>query len=329
MMLNIFANDAFNMTNLTTAINKIPYAPTRLGRLNLFAPVPIATTKVAIEMQDGKLTLVPTAARGAAGPAKNPERRNLRNFETVHLPQRVAIMADEVMGLRDMGEEQNLMTAQKLLGQKQAVARRDLDLTHEWQRMGAIKGKVLDADGSSVLNDYFADFGVSQTTHTIALSNNATKVQQSIVSLKRKIEDKLGGIMYSGILVLCSAEFMDALTGHPAVEEAFKYQQSQQLRDDYRDTFNFGKVDWEEYRGLASTAFIPANKAYAIPLGVPDMFQSYFAPAPYMETVGTLGLPFYMKPKNMDWDVGVEWQVQSNPLHICTRPEAIVEITAT
>lgn len=329
MMLNIFANDAFNMMSLTTAINKIPYAPTRLGRLNLFTPVPIPTTKVAIEMQDGKLTFVPSAARGAPGPAKNVERRNLRDFTTVHLPQRVSVMADEVMGLRDMGEEQNLLTAQDLLGQKQAVARRDLDLTHEWQRMGAIKGKVLDADGQTVLNDYFADFGVTQTTHTMELSNTSYKVQQGIVSLKRKAEDKLGGLMPSGWLVLASATFMDALTGHPAVEEAFKYQESQQLRGDYRDLFNFGKLDWEEYRGMATTAFIPANKAYLIPLGVPDLFQTYFAPAPYMETVGTMGLPFYMKAKNLDYDTGIEWQVQSNPLHICTRPEAIVEITAT
>ena len=195
--------------------------------------------------------------------------------------------------------------------------------------MGALKGQVLDAD-LSVIYNWFTEFGVSQSTLNVALSVTTTKVLQVVVGLKRTMEDKLGGVMMSGVRVLCSPEFFDALTGHPAVIESYKYQQSNFLRTDNRDGFEFGGVIWEEYRGtIGGNRFIAANKAYAIPEGVPELFKTFFSPAPYMETVNTNGLPFYMKQRSMDFDTGVEYQVQSNPLHMCTRPDAIVELTAT
>jgi hypothetical protein len=330
MMLDVFKGDAFSFTKLVSAINLIPYVPTRLGSLNLFTEEGISTLSAAIEMQGNTLTLVQTAARGAPGAAKNLDRRNVRDFRTVHLPQRVAVMADEIQGLRAFGSEATEESAaMTYLQKKMAVARRDLDITHEWQRMGALKGQVLDAD-LSVIYNWFTEFGVTQSTKNIALSVTTTKVLQEVVALKRMVEDKLGGVMMSGIRVLCSSEFFDAFTGHPAVIEAYKYQQSNFLRTDNRNGFEFGGVVWEEYRGtIGGTRFIAANKAYAIPEGVPELFKTLFSPAPYMETVNTDGLPFYMKAKNMDYDTGVEWQVQSNPLHLCTRPDAIVELTAT
>lgn len=330
MMLDVFKGDAFNFTKLIAAVSKIPYVPTKIGDMKLFAEEGVSTLTVAIEMQNGVLTLVPTAARGTPGPAKNPERRNVRDFRPVHLPQRVHVMADEVQGLRAYGSETDEETAMALLVKKMAVARRDLDVTHEWQRMGCIKGQVLDADGSTVIYNYFTEFGVTQQTQAWALTTSTTKVLQLCVALKRMIEDKLGGVSNTGVTVLCSAEFMDAFTSHPAVTDTYKYQMSQQLREDYRDGFEFGKIWWMEYRGaIGSTRFIAANKAYAIPTGVPDLFKSVYAPAPWMETVNTMGVPFYAKTKTLDFDTGLDVQVQSNPLHICTRPDAIVELTSS
>jgi Phage major capsid protein E len=331
MMLNIFGSDAFEFTKLIGVINSIPYAPTRLGSLGYFKPDGISTLTAAFELQGNTLTLVPSAARGAPGVAKNLDRRSLKDFRTTHLPQRVAVQADEVLGLRALGSETEEELAMNLLRKKAAVARRDLDITHEWQRMGALKGQVLDADGSSVLYNFLTEFGVSQSTLAFNFSSGATyAVLQRCLELKRQIEDKLGGVFSSGVRVLCSKEFFDAFTGHAAVVEAYKYQQSSFMRSDNRDGFVFGGITWEEYRGsVGGTRFIAANEAYAVPEGVDGLMQTLYSPAPYMETVNTMGLPFYMKAKNMDYDTGVEWQVQSNPLHICTRPDAVFKLTAT
>jgi hypothetical protein len=328
MLLNVFQDDAFSFTELVKGINKIPYTPTKIGAMGLFDEQGIYTLSVAIEMKDGVLTLVPTAPRGSGGPAKNDQKRTLRDFRPVHLPQRVAVTADEVLGIRVFGSQTETEAAQALLDRKMAIARRDLDLTHEWQRMGAIKGQVLDADGSTVLYDYFTEFGVSQQTLDFALDVDATKVRSKCTTLERMVEDTLGGVQMSGITVLCSKEFFDALVDHPAVVDTFKYTDGAPLRNNQRMSFEFGGCMFTEYRGsVGGTRFIAANKAYAIPMGVPDLFCSFFAPADYMDTVGTMGLPFYMKSKMMDFDRGVEWEVQSNPLHICTRPDAIIELS--
>lgn len=329
MMLDVFKDDAFHMINLTAAISKVPYAPTRIGRLGWFREEGINTLTAAIEMDNGVLTLVPTAPRGAPGAVKGLERRNVRDFRTVHLPQRIAVTADEAMGLRAFGSETEVETAMGLLQRKMVPVRRDLDLTHEYQRVGAIKGLVLDADGSTIYN-WHTEFNVSATTANLALSVAGTKVLQEVIGFKGTIEDKLGMAMSSGYRALCGSTFFKNFTSHSAVVEAFKFGQNAFLRTDNRSGFEFGGVVWEEYRGsVGGSALIPATKAYLVPEGVADMFMTYFSPAPYMETAGTTGLPFYMKAKNMDYDIGVEWNVQSNPLHICTRPDAILEITAT
>jgi Phage major capsid protein E len=328
MMLDVFKGDAFSFTELVKAINLIPYAPTRLGQMGLFTSESISTLTVAIEMQQGVLTLVPAAPRGARGPAKNVQKRNVRDFRPVHLPQTVSVLADEVQGIRVFGSQSETETAMALLNKKMVIARRDLDLTHEFQRMGALKGNVLDADGSTVLYNYFTEFGVTQQTMDFNLDVDTTKVRGKCTSLERLIEDTLGGVMMSGIGVLASPEFFDAFVDHPAVVDTFKYTNGQPLRDNQRMRFEFGGLQIEEYRGTVNgTRFIAANKAYAFPLGVPDLFTSYFAPADYMDTVNTMGLPFYMKGRSMDFDRGLEYEVQSNPLHICTRPNAVIELS--
>lgn len=330
MMLDVFRGDAFSFTELVSAINLIPYTPTRIGRMGLFNEEGISTLTAAIEMQNGVLTLVPTAPRGSRGVAKNQEKRTVRDFRTVHLPQTVAVMADEVQGLRAFGKTSEVETAKRYLQKKMAVARRDLDLTHEYQRMGALKGLVLDANGDTIYN-YFTEFGVAQDTLSFDLDVDATKVRSKCHGLERLIEDTLGGVMMTGIHAFCSPTFFDALVDHPAVRDTYQNTaQASELRKNARMAFEFGGIVWEEYRGsIGGTPFVPAGEAIAFPLGVPDLFKSYFSPANYQDTVNTIGVPFYMRDRMLDFDTGVEYQVQSNPLHINTRPDSVVRLTLT
>jgi hypothetical protein len=46
-----------------------------------------------------------------------------------------------------------------------------------------------------------------------------------------------------------------------------------------------------------------------------------------METVNTIGLPYYAKQERIPFDKGVQLELQSNPLHICTKPRAIIKLT--
>lgn len=331
MHFDIFNNDAFSVSQLSRAMVDLPHQPQRLAQLGLFSEEGISTTSVSIERIGSTINLVPSAARGTPGRPMTNDKRNLLSLTTVHLPQRATIVADEVQNLRTFGSETEVETAQNLMNKKLAKMRRDLDTTIEYQRMGAIKGQVLDADGATVLYDMHDIFGVGQTTHSLVLGTQATKVALKVVEAKRKLEAALGGLMYTDLRVLCSASFFDALVTHAAVEKAYdRWMNGEFLRaGDHRSGFFYAGVFWEEYRGnVNGLPFIADGEAYMIPGGVSDLFVTHYAPADYMETVNTIGLPYYAKQELMDFSKGVMVETQSNPISICTRPQAVIKLLA-
>jgi len=333
MHLDIFNNDAFSVSQLTLAMNEsIPREPGRIGRLGLFREEPITTTTVSIESMGSSIALVQTSARGAPAPVVGQERRKLRKFEVAHLAREGAVYADEVQNLRAFGSETEVETVQNLVNRKVALIKRNIDATFEWHRMGALKGQVLDADGTSVLLDCFADFGVTQIVVDFALDDDTTDVKQKCVDLKRAIRRELGGISGGGtVRVEASPSFFDALVAHPAVKAAYdRWMSGEFLRTTQNeDGFYFGGIYWAENDdAVGATQFVADGEAYAIPVGIRDQFIAYFAPADYLETVNTMGLPYYAKQWNMEGGKGVKIEGQSNPLFLNTRPRAVVKLTA-
>lgn len=329
--MDIFNDDAFSAVSLTKGINVAPYVPQRLAELNLFSEEGMTTTSAMIEKRGSTLSLVPAGQRGSPAPNTAGDKATLIPFPSVHLPQRSTILADSVQNLRAFGSETELETVQTVVNNRLAKLRRNLDVTIEYHRMGAIKGQVLDADGTSVLLDLYTAFGVSQQTHNMLLTTSTTKVREQITKAKRKSESDLGGLMYRSMRGLCSADFFDAFVAHPSVEEAYdRWQNGEFLRADVRAGFYHGGVFWEEYRGQVSGQdFIASGEAYLVPEGVPDMFITHYAPADYEETVNTIGLPYYAKQEAMRMAKGRELEAQSNPLCMNTRPRSVIKLTAS
>lgn len=324
LALGVLSFDALN-----AYINNLPRIVTRLGDMGLFQEEGlVGTTIVKIGLENNKLTLVPNVPRGAPGQPKGLDRGKVKLLETTHLPQRSTVMADQLLGVWDPADPDGTNVA-AVVNKLQAVHKRDLDYTIEYHRMGALQGKLLDADGSVIL-DFYDAFGVQKVTIGMELNKADTKVRSKTVSIKRAIEDKLGDVPYTGVHVLCSAGFFDALIDHPDVEEAYKrWQDGAALRSDLRKGFVFGDVIFEELPGSAGGKLaIPDNEAIAFPLGVPDMFLTRFAPADYLETVRGVGLPYYSKTAKLRMDKGIELESQSNPLNINTRPDAVVRLKA-
>lgn len=334
MHFDIFNNDAFSLSSLSLAMVNQPHVPSRINSSGLFSEEGISTLYVDIESIGNTIRLVPTVPRGGVPTVPPRDRRQMRSFKVVHLPQQDAIYADAIQGVRKFGTEDQLAGVQDVVNGRLRTMRQSLDVTMEYQRMGAIKGQILDADGTTVLFDLFQDFGVTQNVIDMALDNDATDVKQKALDIQRAVEDELGGLPVSGQNALCSPEFFDALTSHPAVEAAYeRWQEGAFFRNQQRDRnggggFEFGGIYWEEYRGkVGSTRFIAAGEAYVLPQGVPNLFKTYYAPADYIETVNTIGLPYYAKQWVMPGGKGVHLESQSNPLHLNTRPRAVVKVT--
>lgn len=328
--LDIFNNDAFSVTSLTKAINDLPYQPGRLGALKLFSEEGISTTAMFIEKVGTTLSLVPATQRGAPAKPVVGDKAKLIPISTTHLPQSATVLADEVQGIRAFGTETEVQTVEAVVNKRQVKMRRNLDATIEYQRMGALKGQVLDADGTTVLLDLFTTMGVAQQTKAMVLGTAGTKVKQKVIEAVRLMEDELGGLTNTGSRAFCSRTFFDALVGHATVESAYdRWMLGEFLRTDNRSGFYFAGVFWEEYKGKVGTIdFIADGDAYLVPEGVPDLFVTNFAPADYMETVNTNGLPYYSKQEALRMNKGVEIEAQSNPISICTRPRAIIKLGA-
>jgi hypothetical protein len=328
---DIFNNDAFSVSSLSATIVDIPKVQTRIGDTGLFQEYGIPTTSMMIEREGSNLKLVSAAARGSVGEPVTMGGRSLISVQAVHLPQRGAMLADEVQGIRAFGSETEVEAAVNRVRTKLAKMKAQLDVTLEYHRIGAIKGQVLDADGTTVLMDMYTAFNKSQQTQFMALSNASTKVKQLVIQIKRKIAEALGGRSFRSVRVLCSQTFFDSLTGHATVEQAFElYNQNSYARTDQSGTaFEFAGVTFEEYAGgVGSTQFIADGLAYAYPEGVTGLFQNAYAPADYMETVNTEGLPYYAKQEPMPFNKGIALESQSNPINFCSLPEAVIKVSA-
>src|SRR3546814_14686263 len=58
-------------------------------------------------------------------------------------------------------ESIRLANAQQKTVERVAQLKQDMEATKELHRLSALQGKLLDADGTTVLMDYFAEYGIS------------------------------------------------------------------------------------------------------------------------------------------------------------------------
>ncbi len=333
-MLDVFKSDAFSTVSLTDAFIKIPHKPGRLGTLGLFRSNGIVNTTVVIEEKDGRLSLIANTPRGGPASTIGAQKRTARSFVVPHLERESTIMADQVQNVRAFGSENNLDAVMSLVNERLQDLRSMHEVTLEHLRMGAIKGSILDADGSTVIFNLFTEFGVSQQTKDIALSNAATDVRNDAVAIMRLSEAELGGEPVSGYRAFCGDAFFDDFIKHAKVRDTLQYQESRMLRTDVRAGFEFGGITWENYRGKVTKAdgsgtvdYVPTAEAYVVPEGT-GIFRTYFAPADFIETVNTVGLPVYAKiAQDEQLNRWAKVHTQSNPLALCLRPRAVIKVT--
>lgn len=331
-MLDIFKGDAFSVMSLTDAINSIPFVPGQAGRIIQWNEQGVATLSVAIESKDGVLQLINPSPRGGPGNVTDKRKRTMRQLVIPHYEIDDAIYADEVQGIRAFGQESQVETVLAKVNDRMADhVQLELDPTLEYQRVGAIKGIILNADNSTLYN-LFTEFGVSQEAEVNfdfdAASPASGAVRKTCAAITRTIADNLGGVPFTGVSAFVGRDFFDALVANQETRETFLNQtEASQLRTGYAfQTFDYGGIHFEEYRGaVGGTPFIADGEARFFPVGVPGLFRTVYAPADYVETVNTIGLPRYTKQFPMPNDKGINMEMQSNALSYCTRPKVLMK----
>ena len=340
--MDVFKQDAFSMVQLTDVVNKMPFVPGRLGRMGIFEEGGVTTTDIEVEEYQGSLSLIPASPRGAPPPQNAHNRRIARKLSVPHLVLEDTVRADEIQGVRAFGSQTELQGVQQVVNMRFKEMMNKHDATVEYGRVGAIKGIVLDADGSTVLANLFNTFNVVQQTKDFNLGTATNSVLNATTEVAGMIEDELGMDGYEGIHAYCGVQFWEKLISHPTIIDAYnKFQALGQTilpnRQDLRFVgFPFGSIVFEQYRGKVPGSngqivpFIADNEAYAFPVGVPGLFVTRYAPADFMETVNTNGLPRYARQApDTRFNQFTELHTQSNPLSFCKRPRTLIKLTSS
>lgn len=331
-ILDVFDNDAFSAVTLSDRVSRMPHQPMRIGNMNIFETTGIRTTDIAIEEQNGTIAVIPYTDRNAADNNFNGGKRIMRKIETAHFPLKRVIRPDEIQNVRSWNGASQLASVQEVVDDKLREMIPSHDVTLEYQRLGALKGYVLDSNGSDIVYDLYKIFNLTPKTVYFDLSNANAKIRLKALQAKREIEAGLGGTTYVVIRALCGSGFFDKLISHPDVEKAYERwqvngQQGEFLRNDPRFTgFEFGGIIWEEYRGQVNGVdFFAEQECQIFPVGVPGMYRTHFAPANMMEFVNTKGMPRYGSVERLKHGRGVEVLTESDPISINTRPNATVK----
>ena len=327
-MLNPFAtSDAFNLVNLTAAINDTAYTPSMISDMGIFDSRPTSSVQVLIEELNETLALIAPSPRNSSGDVVSNDKRRIHELSIPHLIERATIMADSVQGVREFGSEDTAKPLQAEINARLQKMRRQIDYTIEYHRLLALAGNYMDKNGD--IKSAYTLLGGSRDSVDFVLGTSSTALDQKCMDVLGHIEDGLNGASYTGIGILCSPSFWKKFISHAEYKKYFQNTaRSLEPMQNMKGAREFCDFQWFRYRGSSSVA-ITTDKAYAFPIGVPDMYLTRFAPANYEETVNTMGLPYYSKSEPMKFGKGVELKAQSNVLNIATRPTALVELTTS
>lgn len=336
MHMDIFNDDAFSLQSMTAAVEKMPSIPGFLGSLGIFGNGEgVATDTVSIERKDMVLSPITTSQRGTEPPMGSTEKAKLRSFSIPRVAKGDQVFAREIAGVRAFGTEGDLLTAAQLIAQKQAKLLQEYELTMELHRLGAVKGVLLDADGSTLYN-FFTEFGISQPSEIDFDLDNASPakgVLRSLISnsVVRPIARALGGAWNPGVRVLglCGDTFYDQFVNHNDVVRTYEnWQAAESLRVGTAfKSFSFADVDWVNYKGTDdnSTVAVGSTKVQFIVLGVPGLYRRINGPGESLETVNTIGRPIYSElVRDLKRNQWVQPEIYSYPLHMVTRPEVLL-----
>jgi len=346
LSLDITRNDLFSYVNLQRVAGSTTYIPQTLGRMAIFEPEPIDTTFVHLYEEDNVIRLVPTTERGTPDIRQLRDVGRMRALKTTRLAQIDSVRAGELIGVANMAlpeaiRARNLGT---LTTKRTSKMKSNLEATKELHRFGAVMGKLLDADGTTVIADFFDEFGISPPPVIDIDFDNIPEEQ-----LLQKFQDTFlrpitialqDGGRYTPNVYLASLTgdgFWAKLMTHPGFRKI--YELNMQAQAVARATnplvvpnmwmeVDFAGIRWINYQGTRNSDIaVPFNEARMFPMGASDVFKVYWAPGETLLDVQQPGRPeyLYLQPdvRNAMPD-HLDIVLRAYPLYACIFPKALM-----
>lgn len=351
LSLDIFRNDAFSVTSLMRLVDNVPFIPTMLGDMGIFESTPIATRTVLLYDQDGNIRLIPTTEIGAPDVQQARDQGRLRALDTVRLAKMDTVRAGELLQVADTAipETIRLRNAISLVVERTQKLKNDMNATKELHRLGALQGKLLDADGTTVIYDYFAQYGIS-TPPTIQVNFSTTAEADLMMYFQENVYRPMtlalqGRAAVGGFRIgaLVGDGFWSKLMRHPGFRNIYQLNMQAQavaraanplVMPNAWEQVEFAGVTWINYRGsTAGDIAIPTNDAIFFPIGARDVFKVFWAPGETLLDVGNgqKGRPeyLYVQPDvRSQMPSHIDIFLRAYPLYACIFPKALLRMTA-
>lgn len=326
------SNEAqYGVRPLSEAINNLPVTPTTIRESGLFLPEYMTTTNVEVESKDNELVLVQSVPRGTPGKPVAEKRGGKKIFQTVHLPKDDVVRADDVQNVRAFGTENTASAVNDKVNDKLASMKGDTEYTREHLQLGALQGKVLDADGT-VIYDFNQEFGINRNVFDIKLSSDTTKAGSVLDKYLRSLMPNVAGDTFKGWVVFASPEWLEEFITHKSIMDLYaRFEgKAKVYTDDNSNTdvlFRHRNVDFIEYNyQFGSEVDIKPGEALLAPVGTKKTLKEYFAPADMNATVNSKALPYYASREKLQHDKGWSLHTQSNCLPVALRPKALATL---
>ena len=332
--MDIFDDRAFSAIEMTMAIDRVGFVPGYLSRLSgLLQDIPVRTTKVMIDSRENVPRIVPFSERGAPIPNRTRSRANVRDFRTSRIAEKATVHAHELLDLRAFGRDSVLASVQEEVALRQALVRKDMELTHEYHLLNVVQGYQLDADGSQMY-DWYNEWGANPAPTVffdlLASSPADDHLWNRCVGVNRGIArelEKLGIINPPQVQALCGDAFFDKTVRHPNVTKLYEghaaFLRFQNIEGRTWRSFEYGDIMFHNYRGTQNgEVAIGTNDVKFFPTGV-GIFQRALSPGEKLEFHGTLGREVYADTKIDPDGEWVDFRLRTYPLYVCTVPQAL------
>lgn len=273
-----------------------------------------------------------------------------------HFPLDDAITPNDIDGVvqaDSLTDAMELETVASVRADKMMDLRESHGITLEAARMQLITTGTVYAptgtlrQGTSATTNFYTEFGVTQTVVPVDLSS-AADPRGDFRDIKAAIRAGLtpyGQGAVSGFVALVGSDYFAALMQNAFVTDAVKYTQgplnapvltgvpgSYAGLDARFETITMWGITFIDASAAgyedASGTFVPFvadDEAYFLPLGVRDMFKTYYAPANRFGTINRRAQGSYWFEYANEKDDIIEIMTEQNFLNACLYPAAVVK----
>ncbi len=336
----------YTAVQLTTQVNRIPNLYGLINDLDVFPSFGSISTIVEVRREEFTLSILPARERGAPASLAERKRGDALFFEVPHFPHDDVIRPADLQNmLMQVGNTLQPKNLEVEVAKRLRQIRNKHAITREWLRMSALKGQIVDGDGT-LLYDLYDAFGFTKVTIYFDLANANADIVGACQQLFQQIATNLRGEVMSHVRVICDPSFFSKLIEHPKVnkywlnwEAAGRVANLSRKKEggQFGRRFIFQQIEFMDYYGFASAKrngvltslpFVDAGKGHAYPVDTMDTFGTFDAPPEDIRFTNEPGQEIFISPKILDHGAGVEFHTQSNPLPLCKRPEVLVEVSA-